>query len=318
MRRSPVVAGIVLGLVVGAGAAAAIAATEPGSSTSRSTRTTVSPGPKIVITVPNAPGPGSGTPLEAQAPLPSLTGKARGYRLGDKPPAGAIDRLAAAFGVQGEVQADAGGWIVRQDNRFVRVQRAAGLPWFYTVLQGPCAMVPNEALPTLPPAGSTDCPEAEGPPSGPQRPPDFPSRDEALAAGMDTLGRAGLGVSRPVIVDQGSSWHIETGPLIGDKLTSGFGWMATVGPARTVTAASGFLAMPTPAETYRLVGTAKGLERAKALAGGTVTGVHLGLMVGRLGDAPYLVPAYLYELPGTTGVPPPVVTVPAVEDRYLA
>jgi hypothetical protein len=76
--------------------------------------------------------------------------------------------------------------------------------------------------------------------------------------------------------------------------------------------------MPTPAETYRLVGTAKGLERAKALAGGTVTGVHLGLMVGRLGDAPYLVPAYLFELPGTTGVPPPVVTVPAVEDRYLA
>ena len=60
------------------------------------------------------------------------------------------------------------------------------------------------------------------------------------------------------------------------------------------------------------------IERATAVSGGTVTGVREGLMLGRLGDSPYLVPAYLFELQGTTGAPPPIVAVPAVEDRYLA
>jgi hypothetical protein len=38
-------------------------------------------------------------------------------------------------------------------------------------------------------------------------------------------------------------------------------------------------------------------------------------MLGHVGQAPYLVPAYLFELEGR---PPPVVPVPAIEDRYLA
>jgi hypothetical protein len=311
--------GLVLGIVVGAGAVAAIAATDSGGAPkTRTTPTTVPARSKIVITVPNAPNGGATDPITVNAQLPPLNGRARGYRLAEEPRAGAIERLADAVGVHGDVQTDAGGWIVRQDNRLVRVQRAAGLPWFFSVLQGPCSMVPSEALPPVPPAGPTDCPEAEGPPNGPVRPPDFPGQDEALAAGMETLGRAGLGVSRPVIVDQGSSWHIEAAPLIGDMPTSGFGWTATVGPGKTVTAASGYLGTPVAAESYRLVGTAKGIERAKALSGGTVTGVREGLMLGRLGDSPYLVPAYLFELQGTAGAPPPIVAVPAVEDQYLA
>ena len=36
------------------------------------------------------------------------------------------------------------------------------------------------------------------------------------------------------------------------------------------------------------------------------------------GEAPYLVPAYLFELQRLADAPPPVVAVPAVEDRYLA
>src|SRR5205823_10006600 len=112
---------------------------------------------------PAAPAAPAGTaPIAVQAQLPPLTGKARGYRLDDQPPAGAIERLADAVGVHGAVETDAGGWIVRQDNRLVRVQRAAGLPWFFSLLQGPCSMVPSEALPPVPPAGPTDCPEAEG------------------------------------------------------------------------------------------------------------------------------------------------------------
>jgi len=322
MARSPVALGLVLGLVVGVGAVAAIATTEPEGqthgATRGATRPTVTPAPRIVIAVPVAPHSGSVAPLEVGAALPSLPGRAIGYRLGADPAPGAIDRLAAAFGVHGTLQTDAGGWIVRADNRLVRVTAKPGLPWFFSLLQGPCSMVPSESLPPVPSSGPTECPEAGGPPSAPARPPDLPDHDDALAFGMDTLGSAGLGVSRPVIVDQGSSWRIEAAPLIGNVPTSGLAWTITVGPARTVTAASGFVAVPAPAESYRLVGTAKGFERARAVAGGTVTGVRLGLMAGRLGDGPYLVPAYLFELQGPGDAPPPVVAVPAVEDRYLA
>src|SRR5437588_3893272 len=121
-------------------------------------------------------------------------------------------------------------------------------------------MVPSESLPPVPASGPSDCAEAEGPPSGPVRPPGLPDHDEALAFGMETLGKAGLGVSRPVIVDQGTSWQIEAAPLLAERPTSGFAWTITVGPARAVTAASGFLATARAAQSYPLVGTAKGLE----------------------------------------------------------
>jgi len=318
VARSPVAFGIVLGIVVGSGAVAAIASTGSEAGTPTTTRSTVAVGPKIVITVPNAPNTGGSAPLQAQAPLPPLTGPARGYRLGGVPGPGAVEHLADALGVHGAVQTDTGGWIVREGNRLVRVARTPGLPWYFSVLEGPCSMVPSDALPPVPPSGPTDCPEAEGPPSGPVPPPALPDHDDALAFGMETLGKAGLGVSRPVIVDQGTSWQIEAAPLIAERPTSGFAWTITVGSARAVVAASGFLAAALPAQSYPLVGTAKGLERARAVAGGAVTGVRLGLMLGRLGDADYLVPAYLFELQGPGDAPPPVVAVPAVEDRYLA
>jgi hypothetical protein len=162
---------------------------------------------------------------------------------------------------------------------------------------------------------------------------------------METLGRAGLGVSKPVLIDEYSAWHIEASPLVDGKPTSGFAWTVTIGPKRAVTAASGFLAKPEPAETYSLVGTTKGLERLKAstpvpMLGmpacapaanqacpdihafvRTVTGVQLGLQLGQLqrdgsgrAGVPYLVPSYLFELEGQ---PPAIAPVPAVEDRWL-
>src|SRR5437588_11037500 len=103
VARSPVAVGIVLGLVVGAGAAAAIATTGSEAGAPKTTRSTVAVGPRIVITVPKAPNTGA-APLEAQAPLPSLTGRARGYRLDAVPTAGAVERLADAMGVHGPVQ----------------------------------------------------------------------------------------------------------------------------------------------------------------------------------------------------------------------
>ena len=308
MRRSPVAVGLVLGIVVGAASVAAIAATESESA---------SPPPKVVVMAPATRGE---VPFAVQAALPDLHGEAKGYRLGSEPAAGAIQRLAGAFDVHGPVTSDAGGWVVREDNRLVRVQRTAGLPWFFSTFEGPCKAVPdtaapsNEVLPPVAPPGPTDCPDSAAVPPA-AAPAAILGHDDALAFGMETLGRAGLGVSRPVIVEQVGAWHVEAAPLLGDKPTSGFAWSITIGPGRTVAAASGYLAKAIATDAYSLVGTAKGLERAKSVSGGTITGVRLGVMLGHVGRAPYLVPAYLFELEGR---PPPVVPVPAIADRYLA
>jgi hypothetical protein len=370
MRRSPIALGLVLGLLVGAAGAAAIAATG-GDESSK---------PRVVITGARAPaadvagalpggGPMVGVEIKVQGTLPELRGEARGYRLGSEPASGAIERLAAALEVHGSVRRDSGGWVAREGNRLVRVQRTEGLPWFLSTFNGPCMVVPGsapnsapagEALPPVAPPGPTDCPETAGgssvgsgvavacaaspagappqpcpPPPVPQPPPDLPTQDDALAMGMQTLGRAGLGVSRPTITSQVTTWRIDASPLIGDRPTSGFAWTATIGPKGAVEAASGFLAEPEAADTYPLVGTTKGLERLKAstpvpMLGmpqcapeadctipplvRTVTGVRQGLLLGHVGADPYLVPAYLFELEGR---PPPVAPVPAVEDRWL-
>jgi hypothetical protein len=318
VRRSPVAVGIVLGLLVGAGAAAAVAVTSAGSETSASPPKVAIP-PRVNVSPTTATT--TGGPLNAPSALPDLNGEAKGYRLGSDPAPGAVERLAAAFDMHAPVQTDAGGWVVRDGNRLVRAQRAAGVPWFFSTLDGPCKIVPegpapSEPLQTVPPSGPTDCPDTTPPAAAPAI---VLSHDDALAFGMETLGRAGLGVSRPVIVDESGGWYIEASPLVGNLPTAGLPWTITVGPGRTASAASGYLARPVRADTYRLAGIATGLSRARQVAdGGTITGVRLGLMLGHVGSAPYLVPAYLFELRSAEGGPPPVIPVPAIEDRYLA
>ncbi|MBV8159935.1 MAG: hypothetical protein JO265_03325 [Acidimicrobiia bacterium] len=320
MRRSPVALGLVLGLTVGVAGVAALATTAPALWTAqgRPAPVGVPARHQLVIVMATPPKSGDGGRLEVEGRLPPLADRSRGFRLSDQLGSGAVERLADALGVHAPVQGDAGGWIVRQDNRLVRVTRTAGFPWYFAVLDGRCTLVPSETLAGVPPPDPTGCPQPQGQPNPASRPPPLPSQDEALAFGMETLGRAGLGVSRPVIVDEGTVWHIEASPLIGQQPTSGLTWTVTVGPSDAVTAASGFLAAPQAADTYELAGTEEGLLRARAVAAGTVTAVRLGLMLGRLGDAPYLVPAYLFELQGPAGTPPPIVPVPAVQDRYLA
>ncbi|MBV9411395.1 MAG: hypothetical protein JO148_07350 [Acidimicrobiia bacterium] len=306
-RRSPVIVGIVLGLLVGAGAVAAIAATSSGSGSSASP-------PKVIIAPQVAVSPTTATttggPLSEPQNLPQLTGDAQGYRLGSQPAPGAIDRLAAAFDMHAAVQTDGSGWVVRDGDKLLRVQRTTGLPWFFSRQNAQCNLVPESpppsTLPTVPPSGPVACPDLVA------------SHDDALSFGMQTLGRAGLGVSRPVIVDEPGGWYIEASPLVGSTPTAGIPWTITVGPGLSPSAASGFLAGPVRADTYRLVGIGQGLVRARQVAhGGTITGVRLGLMLGHVGTAPYLVPAYLFELDGGGG-PPPILPVPAIEDRYLS
>src|SRR5438309_3472295 len=81
MRRSPVVLGIVAGLLAGAGAAAAVAVAGHGEEK-----------PKLVISGTPAPAasqsalpkgaPAGGVAIVVKGPLPSLEGEARAYRLG--------------------------------------------------------------------------------------------------------------------------------------------------------------------------------------------------------------------------------------------
>src|SRR5437764_592162 len=134
--RSPVRLGIVLGLLVGAGAVAAIATTSSGSS------------PKAAV-------------LHS---TPTNLGDAKGYRLRSDPAPGSVERLAAAFDLHAAVATDAGGWVVRDGDRVLRVQRSAGLPWFLATSNPSCVLVPeggpsSDPLQTVPPSGPIGCPD---------------------------------------------------------------------------------------------------------------------------------------------------------------
>ena len=210
--RSPVRLGIVLGLVVGAGAVAAIATTSSSSP------------PKAAVLQPATTNPGD----------------PQGYGLRYDPAPGSIERLAAAFDLHAAVATDADGWVVRDGDRVLRVQRSAGLPWFLATSNPACVLVPeeppsSEPLQTVPPSGPMECPDT--------RPGEVLSQDDALALGKDTLIRAGLGASTTDIVDEPGGWYIQASPEIDGKPTAGLQWTISIGPGRLVSAASGYLAV---------------------------------------------------------------------------
>ena len=318
--------GIVAGLLAGAGGAAAIAVAG-GGTTSK---------PKLVVT--GAPSPVSSVTIAVKHPPPELGGEPRGYRLGTEAPTGAIEQLGAALGVHGPVQSDAGGWVIREGDRLVRVERRPGLHWFLATLGGPCQIVPGSASPsspseplqTIPPSGPTDCPAKPAEPgSTPTTGPPMALDPEGPA--VKVLSAAGLGRYYAVTSTKGpSSGSVTVSPILDGRPVSGLDWTATVSAGGDITAASGFLAEPTPEQTYRLVGTTAAvatLQRAaSAKAAGapscapgqrceptarvieTIVNVRLGLV--RLVDT--LVPAYIFEIEGGG-----TQAVPAVEDRYL-
>ena len=69
------------------------------------------------------------------------------------------------------------------------------------------------------------------------------SQDDAFALGTQTLMRAGLGPSTTDIVDEPGGWYIQASPQIDGKPVDGLQWTISIGPGRTVTAASGYLAV---------------------------------------------------------------------------
>jgi hypothetical protein len=161
------------------------------------------------------------------------------------PPPGAIERLAGALDIKAPVQEDAGGWVVREDNRLLRVSRTTGLPWFLARFDGPCMLVPgtpaSEPLQTVPPSGPTDCPETAGPgeTTPPVRPADLPSEDEARDIAADLFRRAGLEADPATVTDLVTSWRVE-----GASPEGGYAWAVTIGPKGAVLAANGSLTTP--------------------------------------------------------------------------
>ena len=69
------------------------------------------------------------------------------------------------------------------------------------------------------------------------------SQDDAFALGTQTLMRAGLVPSTTDIVDEPGGWYIQASPQIDGKPVDGLQWTISIGPGRTVTAASGYLAV---------------------------------------------------------------------------
>jgi hypothetical protein len=205
VRRSPIILGLVLGLVVGVAGVALLAATIEDE-----------PRTLVVVADPAAPAPG--------------------------PAPGSIERLAAAFDIHAPVQEDAGGWVARDGDRLLRVSRTTGLPWFLARFDGPCVMVPGtpgpEPLQTVPPSGPTDCPETAGPgeTTPPARPADLPSESEARAIAVELFRRAGLEAEPTTVTDLVTSWRVE-----GASPEGGYTWAVTIGPKGAAVAANGSL-----------------------------------------------------------------------------
>jgi hypothetical protein len=370
MRRSPIVIGILLGLLVGGAGAAAVALSGSGGG----------PKPRLVVVGPGMgfagaevaqpPGGPTNVVIQVRGTLPELGGTARAYRIGTEPSM-SVGALAKVLGLHGPVASDAGGWVVRDGNKLLRIQRTRGLPWFVTTYSGPCQVVPGiapggsstqsrsvsptpnatsgpgptptaapipvpppraERLPPVPAPGPTDCPSEStsvcpsGQPCAPPVPAvEPPMRLDPVPPALKLLTAAGLGAHD---APQVSSSQLNVAPRIDGRTTAGVDWTAVVSANGTVDAASGYLALPEPADSYRLIGTKAAVERLKetvptfllpsacASQGcpvqehfvSVITGVRLGLLRGTT----FLVPAYFYDFQGGD-----VHVVPAVEDKYL-
>ena len=281
-------------------------------------------------------------------PLPSLPDRGRAWRLGDSADPAQVATLAAALGLNGQPKEGSAGWTLREGRRALVVHRLAGVPWSYGTGIGDTCVVrpggpyqpgpaiqcldPDAPLSNQPGSAVTGGPVA---PARPFPPPVLPSRAEAERVARDLAARAGLGLNgADVRVSDGLvARRVTIAPAVGDLLTSGFSWTVGVGAKGVVRYASGYLAVPEPADTYPLIGVQEGFERLKKTAPlgsvlrkaprprvATVTGARLGLQLapaaaegGRPAVA-YLLPAYLFDLEGGWTDVQAVVAVP---ERYM-
>jgi len=154
-----------------------------------------------------------------------------------EPSVSAVARLARVFGLHAAVSTDAGGWVVRDGNRLLRVNGSDGHPWFLVTFGGPCQIVPGEPSPRqyLPPVTGppTDCLgfPAEG------FAPSLQSESEAIGAARKALRDAGLGPAHLQATRGAVSWHVEALPVADPARR----WTASIGADGHIVDATGFL-----------------------------------------------------------------------------
>jgi hypothetical protein len=203
--------------------------------------------------------------------LPDLPDRAQAWKVTDDPGRGRVDALAAALGLGGPAKEDPAGWTFAAAGRSLTVNRLAGAPWTYgTGVLAACAA--RVGGPYRPPVG-IQCLDADSPvsnkpgvaPARPRRPADLPSRQEAERVARQLAAKAGLDLAGAG-VEVADSWGarlVTVTPAVGGLPTSGFAWTVSVGPKGRIQHASGYLAIPEPADTYPLIGVDQGFERLK-------------------------------------------------------
>ena len=213
-------------------------------------------------------------------PLPSLPDRASAWKLGDDVDAARVATLAAALGLDGTPRKEPNGWTLREGRNALVVHGLAGVPWSYgSGIFGTC--LARTGGPYRPGAGiqclDPDAPVSNQPgpanpprpvaPAKPFRPPALPSRAEAERVARDLAARAGLDLdgARVRVRDDYATRTVTIDPAVGGQPTSGFAWTVAVGAGGTVRHATGWLAIPQPADTYPLIGVEAGFEQLKRL-----------------------------------------------------
>lgn len=235
--------------------------------------------------------------------LPDLPDRAAAWTLGRSLAVEQVASLAKALGVSGQVQNTEYGWLVKDGDRTLTVDKQAGHPWSYASVAD-CGGDPEGSVSSdgavgcakagvavsSPPATTVEpCPmppcapdqvcaqvceppvpqPAPQPVPEPVRPADLPSKDEAERIGRQVLESAGLDLDGAVLrVDDGfTQWYVSAEPRVGGLPTISFAWSATVGPKGEVQGANGWLGSPARGEEYPLAGVQQGLERLRTGGG---------------------------------------------------
>lgn len=153
--------------------------------------------------------------------------------------------MATALDLDEEVNQAAQGWEVADGDRRLIVQRQPGLPWSYTTTAPPDMFSPPRP------------PTPADPLVDPVRPEDarVVAGEIATAAGID-VDQAAVRINQA----HRSLW-VGFEPAVGTVPTLGLSTSVLVGPGNEVEQASGYLAVPEPAEVVPVLDTGAALDR---------------------------------------------------------
>jgi hypothetical protein len=191
--------------------------------------------------------------------LPALDGSARAYKVTGTVDQAAVDKVAAAFGLDGATASPEtdGSFEITAGEAYLYVSPAAG----GTVSYGRQDLVPTSTDPVC--TGST--PEMTAPtcpgPTAPAPDPNLPSEDAAIAAARQVLGAAGYDLTGAELhaSDGTTSWTIEATKVIDGAAVQGPQASLSIG-ASGVEQASFGIGHTEAADSYPLIGTAAAID----------------------------------------------------------